>query len=439
MRALARGWMLVTPLLFLVGAEERPLYRDPGQPVDRRVADLITRMTLEEKVAQTLALWWDKAKITGEDGTFSAEKAALAMPHGIGELARPSELRETPQKIRLGPRESANFVNAVQRWLLENTRLGIPALNHEEALHGLTAPRGTHFPSPIALASTWDPGLLERVMSVAALEARTRGIQHVLSPVLDLARDPRWGRTEETYGEDPYLVSRLGVAAIRGYQGASQTLAKDKVYATAKHFAGHGPNEGGINTAPSSIGERVLREQYLLPFEVAVVEAGVMNVMPSYNELDGVPSHKNRWLLERLLRREWGFRGLVVSDYFAIEQMQSRHGVAVDLADAARQALEAGVDLELPDPRRTSSSSSWSVRAGLRRRRSIGRWRACCARSSSPACSRTHTRTRSAPNASATRPSIRRWRSRRRAGRWCCSGTRAGCCRSIGRSSGRSR
>lgn len=337
--------------LLLPAPPERPHYRDASLPVETRVADLLARMTLEEKIAQTLTVWRDKEKITAEDGAFSPEKAAVEIPNGIGGIARPSELRDQPKRIRLGPRQNAAFVNAVQKWLVENTRLGIPALTHEEALHGLAAPRGTHFPSPIALASAWDPALVERVMSVAALEARARGTIQVLSPVLDLARDPRWGRTEETYGEDPYLVSRLGVAAIRGYQGERQALASDKVFATAKHFAGHGPNEGGINTAPASFGERVLREQYLLPFEAAVVEAGVMNVMPSYNELDGVPSHKNRWLLERLLRREWGFRGLVVSDYFAIEQMESRHGVAADLADAARQALEAGVDMELPDPK----------------------------------------------------------------------------------------
>ncbi len=339
-------------LLFLAMAPpDRPPYRDPALSVESRVADLLARMTLEEKVAQTLGLWKDKQRITDDHGSFSAEKAAHEIPEGIGEIARPSELRDAPLRVRPGPRENAVFVNAVQKWLLEKTRLGIPALTHEEALHGLTAPRGTHFPIPIALASSWDPALLERVMSVAALEARARGTHHVLSPVLDLARDPRWGRTEETYGEDPYLVTRLGVAAIRGYQGTSPTLAKDKVFATAKHFAAHGPNEGGINTAPGSFSERVMREQYLVPFEAAVTEAGVMTVMPSYNEIDGLPSHKNRWLLEGLLRREWGFRGLVVSDYFAIEQMQTRHGVASDLADAARQALEVGVDLELPDPK----------------------------------------------------------------------------------------
>lgn len=330
-------------------AQDRPLYKDASWPVDERVRDLLSRMTLEEKVAQTLAIWKRKDKITDEQGQFTPATAGAVLGHGIGQIARPSELRDRPTRIVLGPRENALFVNAVQKWLLENTRLGIPAMTHEEALHGLTAPRGTNFPIPIALASTWDPALLEKVMSVAALEARARGTHHVLSPVLDLARDPRWGRTEETYGEDPYLVSRLGVAAIRGYQGTSQTLAKDKVFATAKHFAVHGPHEGGINTAPGNLSERVVRDQYLPPFEAAISEANVMAVMPSYNEVDGIPSHKNRFLLERVLRQEWGFQGMVVSDYYAIEQMVSRHGVASDLADAARQALLAGVDLELPD------------------------------------------------------------------------------------------
>ncbi|HUG53687.1 MAG TPA: glycoside hydrolase family 3 N-terminal domain-containing protein [Vicinamibacteria bacterium] len=341
---------LAVLLASLSARAQAPLpYRDPARPVDERVADLLGRMTLEEKVAQTLAMWKGKAGVTDEAGRFEPARAAAVMPHGIGQIARPSELRDAPVKMVLGPRENALFVNAVQKWLVESTRLGIPAMTHEEALHGLTAPRGTHFPIPLALASTWDPDLLERVMSVAALEGRARGTHLVLSPVLDLARDPRWGRTEETYGEDPYLVARLGVAAIRGYQGEGPTLAPGKVFATAKHFAGHGQHEGGINTAPTSFAERTLRDQYLFPFEVAVKEARVAAVMPSYNELDGVPAHTNRWLIEQVLRGEWGFDGLVVSDYYAIDQMETRHGVAADLADAARQALETGVDVELPD------------------------------------------------------------------------------------------
>ena len=346
-----RHAVLALPLVLLAaGPADRPLYKDPSQPVERRVADLLGRMTLEEKVAQTLAVWKRKERITDEEGRFAPARAAEVLGNGIGQIARPSELRDRPKRIVLGPRENAVFVNAVQKWLVESTRLGIPALTHEEALHGLAAPKGTSFPVPIALASSWDPALVERVMSVAALEARARGTHEVLSPVVDLARDPRWGRTEETYGEDPYLVSRMGVAAIRGYQGTGPALARDKVFATAKHFAVHGSHEGGINTAPGSFSERLVRDQYLFPFEAAITEAGVMAVMPSYNEIDGVPSHKNRWLIERVLRQEWGFQGMVVSDYFAIEQLVSRHGVAADLADAARQALAAGVDIELPDP-----------------------------------------------------------------------------------------
>jgi beta-glucosidase len=330
-------------------AQPPPAFRDRTRPVDERVQDLLGRMTLEEKVAQTLAIWKGKEKITDEKGQFDPAAARAVIGHGIGQISRPTELRDRPAKILSGPRENALFLNALQKFLVEQTRLGIPAMTHEEAVHGLVAPRGTMFPVPIALASTWDPSLLEKVMSVAALEARARGTHLVLAPVLDLARDARWGRTEETYGEDPFLVSRLGVAAIRGYQGQGRVLAADKVLATAKHFAGHGPHEGGINTAPTAFAERTLRDQYLFPFEAAVRETPVMAVMPSYNEMDGVPSHKNRWLLDTVLRQEWGFDGMVVSDYYAVDQMVSLHGVAADLSDATRQAVEAGVDVELPD------------------------------------------------------------------------------------------
>jgi beta-glucosidase len=332
--------------------QETPRYKDARQPVEARVADLLGRMTLEEKVAQLQALWIQKSKIYEPIGTFSAEKARTVMPHGLGQIARPSESTAPGPggpPVTREPREHAEFVNAVQKYAL-STRLGIPVMFHEEALHGLAAPKGTHFPIPMALGATWDPALIERVMSVAAKEARARGCQQVLSPVLDLARDPRWGRTEETYGEDPYLVTKLGLAAIRGYQGPGLPLAPDKVFATAKHFAAHGPHEGGINTAPTSYGERYLREELLAPFEAAIKEAKPHAVMPSYNEIDGVPAHQNKWLLDTLLRKEWGFDGVVTSDYFAIQQLKDRHGTAADAAEAARRSLLAGVDVELPDP-----------------------------------------------------------------------------------------
>jgi len=327
-----------------------PPYRDPGKNVEERVQDLLSRMTLEEKVAQLQGTWQGRASFQDAEGRFVPEKAKPALGLGLGQVSRPSEIGNTPSGPRArGPREHAEFVNAIQKWVAENTRLGIPVMFHEEALHGFVAPQATHFPVPIALGSTWDPALVERVMSVAAREARARGCQQVLSPVVDLGRDPRWGRIEETYGEDPYLVSRMGVATVRGYQGTTLPLARDKVLATLKHFLGHGSHEGGVNTAPSLLPERLLRSELLVPFEVAVKEAGAYCVMPSYNEVDGIPSHKNRRMIEDVLRGEWGFKGLVTSDYFAVQQLLDRHHVARDKADAARQALEAGVDLELPD------------------------------------------------------------------------------------------
>jgi len=342
--------MLAAAAVVLVEAQSPPLYRQAAAPVDARVADLLGRMTIEEKVAQLLGVWNRKREMQDAQGRFDPANAKALLGNGIGEVSRPSEVaRPTTGAPYRTARDQALFVNAVQKWLVENTRLGIPALFHEEALHGLVAPGGTHFPVPMGLASTWDPALVERLMSVAALEGRARGTQHVLSPVVDLGRDPRWGRIEETYGEDPYLVTQMGVAAVRGYQGTSLPLAADKVFATLKHFAGHGSHEGGVNTAPALVPERLLRAELLVPFQAAV-KAGAYTVMPSYNEVDGIPAHANSWLLTDVLRREWGFSGLVVSDYFGVEQMQTRHHVAADKADAAAQALDAGVDLELPDP-----------------------------------------------------------------------------------------
>ena len=323
-------------------------YRNPNLPIKRRVADLLSRMTIEEKAAQMTTLWVRKPQQKrpngnfGDRGDFSPEEAAVVMKHGIGGIGR--------QRERTDARRGAEYANAVQKWLKENTRLGIPALLHDEILHGLMAVGGTNFPTPISLASSWDTELITKIFTAAALETRIRGSHHVLGPNLDLARDPRWGRTEETYGEDPYLVSRMGVAAIKAIQGTGPNVDGEHVIATAKHFAAHGQPEGGTNTAPGNFSERILREVFLPPFEAAVKEAGVLSVMPSYNEIDGVPSHKNSWLLEKLLRQEWGFRGLVAADYNGIAELVSRHKVAVDRADAAQQALKAGVDIELPDP-----------------------------------------------------------------------------------------
>jgi len=217
-------------------------------------------------------------------------------------------------------------------------------------LHGYVARGATSFPQAIALASSWDPSLVERVFGVAAREMRARGANLALAPVVDIARDPRWGRIEETYGEDPVLVSEMGLAAIRGFQGTTLPLKPDKVMVTLKHMTGHGQPENGTNVGPANISERTLRENFFPPFERAVKELPVQAVMASYNEIDGIPSHANKWLLEDVLRREWGYKGSVVSDYFAIKELNTRHKLyGTDMAAAGRRALDAGVDMELPD------------------------------------------------------------------------------------------
>jgi beta-glucosidase len=283
-------------------------YNDPSLPVAQRVADLLARMTLEEKVAQ-MSLFHMQTNVLPDENVELDEKTRGQLVHGIGGLGRPG--------MNLSARDTALATNAIQRYLREHTRLGIPALFVDEALHGLMAYGSTSFPQAIGLASTWDPELVQEVFGAAAREMRVRGENYALTPVLDLAREPRWGRTEETYGEDPFLGSRMGVAAVRGLQGASLAdesarIDKQHVLATAKHFAAHGQPEGGRNSAPANFSERELRENYLKAFQAAVAEAGVGSVMASYNEINGIPMHANPWLLEQVLREEWGFRGFIV-------------------------------------------------------------------------------------------------------------------------------
>ncbi len=320
-------------------------HQNSGTSIDARVRGLLARMTAEEKLAQLEAVGWAHSRLEDpKTHAFSPSAASKLLAHGIGEVTRPSDRHDA--------RAALVFANEVQKYLVEKTRLGIPAILHEEALHGFDAPGGTSFPQAIALAATFDPALAEQIFTVAARQARARGVQHVLAPVVDVARDPRWGRIEETYGEDPVLVTRMGVAAVRGFQGrraADAPIDGGHVLATAKHFTAHGTPEGGRNTAPGNYSMHVLREVFLPPFEALVREAAVGSVMASYNEVDGIPSHANHWLLNDLLRGEWGFAGLVVSDYFGVAELDRKHHVAADLPAAGRTALQAGVDLELPE------------------------------------------------------------------------------------------
>ena len=316
--------------------KEKPAYLDATAPVDRRVRDLIGRMTLEEKVGQ---MGQRRLSSLMKDGRLVAKSVRECFGRmSIGTLEDP----------HLAPRISAEAVNAVQEYLVSKTRLGIPALIISECLHGHMSDGATIFPQAIALGSTWNPDLVRRMAEAAAKEARSVGVAQALSPDLDLAREPRWGRVEETYGEDPYLVERMGVAYIRGMQGQGPGVDGEHLVCTPKHFAAHGSPEGGINLAPVAAGERELRALYLPPFEAAIRAAGALSIMPCYSELDGVPAHASHFLLTRILREEWGFQGYVYSDYGGVSMLEGFHRTAHTAAEAGKQALEAGLDLEAP-------------------------------------------------------------------------------------------
>jgi beta-glucosidase len=330
-----------------------PAYKRSHLPAEKRVKDLLARMTLAEKAAQMMCVWQEKAaKLVDAGGHFDLKKARAAFKDGcgIGQVGRPSDAGGGRNA-----REMAELTNAIQQFFIGHSRLGIPVIFHEECLHGHAAIGGTSFPQPIALGGTFDPALVESLYALTAAEARARGTHQALTPVVDVARDPRWGRVEETYGEDPFLNTQLGMAAVHGFQGDASFKDKKHVIATLKHFAAHGQPESGMNCGPVNISERVLRETFFKPFQDCIQKAGCISVMASYNEIDGVPSHANQWLLRDVLRKEWGFKGFVVSDYYAIWELNDRpdthgHFVAADKKEAAALAVKAGVNIELPDP-----------------------------------------------------------------------------------------
>ncbi len=293
-------------------------------------------MTLDEKLAQLGCVWSTQLV---EDDQFSEAKARELLANGTGHITR------IGASTGLRPAENAAFMNRIQGWLAEHTRLGIPAIVHEESTAGFTARDATQFPQAIGLAATWEPGLVEAMGEVIREQMLAVGARHTLAPVLDVTRDPRWGRTEETYGECPYLASRLGVAYVRGVQG--QDLANG-VVATGKHFLGYGMSEGGLNHGAARIGPRELREVYARPFEAAIREAGLASVMNAYNDVDGQPCGGSREILDDLLRGELGFEGVVVADYYTTLLLIAWHRVAANKGEAGQRALEAGMDVELP-------------------------------------------------------------------------------------------
>jgi beta-glucosidase len=292
----------------------------------------MTRMTLEEKCAQLGCMWFSGLLV---DDQLALDRLALAAADGIGQVGRIAIEAGT------GPERVAELGNEVQRYFVEETRLGIPAVIHEESTGGFCAREATQFPQGNNLASTWDPALVEQVATVIGRQMRAVGARLTLAPVLDIARDARWGRLEETYGEDPELASRMGVGYVRGVQSQG-------VVATAKHFLAYGAPEGGFNWGWSSMGPRHLRDVIAAPFRAVINEASVGAVMPSYNDIDGLPLHGSAELLIALLRNELGFTGVTVADYFGVSSLQDFHHVADDEADAARLALLAGLDMELP-------------------------------------------------------------------------------------------
>lgn len=333
---------------------DRP-WADPALPVGDRAEALLARLTLEEKVAQ-LSSTWEDVEPAGPDvapGTSLFDRVGdldVTARHGLGQLTRPYGTVPRPAL------EHARLLAERQRQITAQSRFGIPAMAHDECLTGFTAYGATIYPTSLGMAATFDPALIRRVGAAIGEDMAAAGVHQGLAPVVDVIRDYRWGRCEETYGEDPYLVGEMGEAYVRGVQSAG-------VYATLKHFAGYSASMGGRNHAPVGIGRRELFDVILPPFE-RLVAAGVGSVMNSYAEIDGEAPAASRWLLTEVLREQWGFEGTVVSDYWSLPFLVSAHRVAADLPGAGALALRAGLDVELPDQRGFGAALVDAVRRG---------------------------------------------------------------------------
>jgi beta-xylosidase len=333
----------VTRALEETGISE--VWRDPSRRTEDRVADLLARMTLEEKVAQLGSVWMgasgDGEGVAPGQDEFTLEQEPQLdelITHGIGQLTRVFGTRPVE------PAAGMRALTALQARIMAASRFGIPAVAHEECLTGFAAWSATIFPVPLAWGASFDPALVQEMAEAIGRTMHAVGIHQGLAPVLDVTRDARWGRTEETIGEDPYLVGTLGTAYVAGLQQA-------RVHATPKHFAGYSASRAGRNMAPVSMGRREFADVMLPPFEMAIRLGGARSVMPSYTDVDGVPATADPELLTRILREELGFDGLVVSDYYAVSFLELLHAVAGSPAAAATLALAAGVDVELPSTR----------------------------------------------------------------------------------------
>lgn len=335
------GFGLLSLFLFLcwpikANCLEIPDYKNANLPIEKRVEDLLSRMTLKEKVAQLQCyVRPDALAKIGEEGIG-----------GLGCILRPYSAREAAKRL-----------NEIQSRMVNKTRLGIPVIMHDEALHGLLGNKATSFPQSIAMAATWDPDLVHEVAKAIAKEVKSRGIRQALSPTINIARDVRWGRTEETYGEDPYLTSRMGVAFCKAFEEMG-------VVTTPKHYAAN-IGDGGRDSNPVHFSERLMREIYLPGFEACIREAGARSIMSAYNSYDGTPCSSNQWLLTDLLRKEWGFQGFVVSDYGAVSGILYMHHTAATPEETAAQALSAGLDVELPNVEMYGEALLEAIKKGL--------------------------------------------------------------------------
>lgn len=313
-------------------------YKNASLPTHKRVADLLPRMSLEEKVAQLRSMHFARPIVDAT--TENPAKMDSMFKYGIG-MMNPDFKATAEQTIHRR--------NALQQWLKANTRLGIPVIFLDEAHHGLLAPGADAFPHSIGLACSWDTALVERIYDYVGREANSKCTDVVLAPIVDVCRDPRWGRTGETFGEDPYLCGVLGSAVVRGFQGGRDgKVAKGHVGACLKTFTGHGGSEGANNQGPANCSIRDLRELHMEPFRIAINRSKPTSLMASYCEVDNIPSHANKWLLTDVLRNEWKFNGVVVSDWFGIDQLWQKHLVAPDEPSAALTALDAGITIDLP-------------------------------------------------------------------------------------------
>ena len=317
-------------------------YKDPSLSVQERVEDLIRRMTIEEKVAQITG-WWDpnEQKLLESGEIFKPSFYKQKCPNGIGELGPLHNLKVD---------EDVKMYAAVQEYFRNQTRLGIPAILHDEAAHGFMRFEANSFPTPIGLSCSWNPDLFRKIYSQAGREARSRGVSHILSPIVDVARDLRWGRVDETLGEDPFLVAALGAAMVEGLQGTRDgTIARGHVAATLKHFVGYGNTEGGRNRSPYQHGRRQLLDTDVYPFQKIIQQSKPATVMAAFNEIDGLPCHVNPWVLNDVLRKRIGFEGLIIGDYQGIDLVRKYQRIGNSDADAARMALQSGLQLELPN------------------------------------------------------------------------------------------